>query len=96
MDAFKRVSAAVRVPILLLFTKVDIFEELLSTHQFTDYFPSYRGPMDSFNIRVHLTLKFYELCPGSNERLFIHVVDATVPEAFRKFFEKVVNPIFDQ
>ena len=93
MDAFKKVSAAVRIPILLLFTKVDIFEKLLSVYKFTDYFPSYSGPMHSSNIRGHLALNFRHLCPGSNERLFIRVVNAADPEAFRKVFEEVESKI---
>ena len=95
MNAFRKVADAVEVPILLLFTKVDVFEELLSTHKFRDYFPAYRGYMDSSNILAHLALKFHNLCPGSDKRLFIQVVNATDPKAFREVFEKVESKIWN-
>ena len=93
MDAFKDVSAATTHPIILLFTKNDIFEELLSTHLFTNYFPHYTGPLNSSDIRLYLGSRFQRLHTRSNTRLFIRVVNAAEPEMFRKVFEEIESRI---
>ena len=95
MDAFKKVSAAAKLPVILLFTKIDVFEDLLSIHDFTDFFPEYSGTMKSSEIYTYLASRFRQLHLGSNKKLFIRVVDAAEPEAFRKLFEEIESEIFN-
>ena len=95
MDAFKKVSAAARLPIILLFTKIDVFEDLLSIHSFTDFFPEYSGSMKSSKIYAYLVSRFRQLHLGSNKKLFIRVVDAAEPEAFRKIFGEIESEILN-
>ena len=93
MDAFQKLAAVATPPIILLFTKIDIFEELLSTHIFTDFFPDYIGPMNSFNTRLYLASMFQRRHMRSNKKLFIRVVNAAEPEVFRKVFEEIESRI---
>lgn len=93
MDAFQKVSAAARLPVILLFTKIDIFEELLRKERFTYYFPEYLGPTTSSSICVYLASRFQTLHLGCDGRLFIHVVNAADPKAFRKVFEEIESKI---
>ena len=96
MDAFKEVSAAARNPIILLFTKIDVFEELLSTYSFTDYLPNCSGPLNSSNFRMYLASRFqglHRLHRRSSKSLFIRVVNAADPKAFKKVFEEIESKI---
>ena len=93
MDAFEKVSTSARLPIILLFTKIDIFKELLSTYKFTDYYPDYSAPMSSSNFCLYLASLFQRLHVRSDKRLFIRVVNAAEPEAFRKVFEEIESQV---
>ncbi|KAL8788501.1 MAG: hypothetical protein Q9195_007278 [Heterodermia aff. obscurata] len=93
MEVFRKVSVAARFPILLLFTKIDVLEKLLPTHSFTEYFPGYSGPSNSSSICGYLASRFQQLRSGSDKALFIRVVNAADPEAFRKFFEEIESNI---
>lgn len=95
MDAFKEVAGAVHVPIILLFTKIDVFEAMLESHCFTDFFPEYSGLMDSSSICQYLAIEFLKLNLRPKVKVYIRVVNATDAVNFKDVFEDVNSQILE-
>ena len=94
MHAFEKIAGSTMAPIILLFTKKDIFVEHLKILPFTDFFPEYIGSLRSSDICAHLALEFRRLGQRPGRRLDIHFLNATDPENFREVFEDMKVNMF--
>ena len=89
MRTFQMMIHPVKVPIFLLFTKNDIFEENLKTHPFSDFFPEFHGVTDSNSIRTWLVNSFRDLDKRSVGELYCYIINATDSADFKEAFEEI-------
>lgn len=89
MSAFEDIALSVSVPIILLFTKKDVFEENLEVQPFSDFFPDYTGMMDSSSICVYIATMFRRLHARPNGQLYTHFVNAADPHNFKRVFRDI-------
>ena len=94
MNAFTQTAAAVEVPIVLLFTKIDVFEKNLKTIPFSNFFPEYSDYPDSTSILDFFTETFQDLDNRIHGELHVRVVNAADPDDFKKVFENIASTIF--
>lgn len=96
MQAFKKLAASVTVPIVLLFTKKDVFVEHLKTQPFSNFFPEYMGPMDSSNICANFAMMFRRLDNKPGRRFDIYFLNATDPGNFKEVYREIASNLFQQ
>jgi len=89
MSAFENITTSATFPIVLLFTKKDVFVENLKVQPFSDFFPEYTGMMDSTSICAYIATMFQRLDKRSNGRLYIRFVNATDPDDFKEVFKEI-------
>ena len=94
MSAFSETTASVAVPIILLFTKVDVLAKNLETHHFQDFFPEYTGLVDVSSICEYFAAEFRRLDRRSDRALHMSVVNAADPDEFRKAFTGIESTVF--
>ena len=94
MSVFKELAASVMVPIVLLFTKKDVFEENLKIQPFSDFFPEYTGAMDSASIRNYLASWFRDLDERPWGELYCYFINAVDPDNVKEVFEEIELNIF--
>ena len=93
MRAFEKLASVVTLPIVLLFTKTDVFRKNLRVYCFSDFFPEYTGRMDSISIRAYFASEFRRLDRRPGRRLFITFLNATNPDAFKKVFDQIESHV---
>jgi len=89
MSEFEVIAASITVPIILLFTKKDVFVKNLKIHPFSVFFPRYTGMVDSPHICAYIATMFQRLHKRPNGKLYIRFVDATDPDNFKEVFEEI-------
>jgi len=89
MSAFENITTSATFPIVLLFTKKDVFVENLKVQPFSDFFPEYTGMMDSTSICAYISTMFQRLDKRSNGKLYIRFVNATDPDDFKEVFKEI-------
>lgn len=94
MSAFEGISTFLEAPIILLFTKNDVFEENLKIQPFSDFFPETAGITDSAWLRTYIAASFRSLDKRPSRKLYCYFVTATDPENFREVFEQIELNIF--
>ena len=93
MSAFEKLANVVTLPIVLLFTKTDVFRKNLKVYCFSDFFPEYTGHMDSSSIRAYFANEFRRLDRRPNRKLFIWFLNATNPDTFKKVFDRIESQV---
>jgi len=88
MSAFEDIAISVTIPIILPFTKTDVFVENLKVQPFSKFFPKYTGMMDSTSICAYIATVFQRIHKRPNGKLYIRFVNATDPDAFKEVFEE--------
>ena len=94
MCTFSKISALVSVPIVLLFTKVDLLEKELGIHAFRDYFPDYTGSQTTSDICEYFATEFRRLDRRPEGILHMSVVNAADPDDFLDVYEAMSTGIF--
>ncbi len=89
MSEFRVIATSVTVPIILLFTKKDVFIENLKVQPFSEFFPEYTGMMDSPSICAYIATMFQRLHVRPNGKLYIRFVNATDPDNFKEVFKEI-------
>ena len=98
-NAFQDVVNASDAPIILLFTKYDLFRDCLEVQPFTDYFPDYSNLTDAHDydsIALYLASHFLKLDQRNYGGTFIRFVNAADPDDFRAIFEEVKSKILNR
>ncbi len=96
LSAFEDIVISVTIPIILLFTKKDVFEENLRVQPFSDFFPEYTGMMDSLSICEYIASMFRSLHKRPNGQLYIRFVNATDPHQFKQVFKEIESYMLER
>ena len=81
------------VPILLVFTKLDLFREKLTRVPLSDHFPEYEGAGDANSAISFFRNKFFALNPPKSRALYLSTVDSLSQEgqnAFLGTFDRLI------
>ena len=82
--------------IILLFTKLDLFEEKIKQKPLADYFPDFAGPINNSSAALSfLTDKFVSLNQQCDRTVEVHYIDTTNEDQVRIFLKGLEKTVLE-